>query len=84
MMDGLKHIKDRPRLKDKQQMQARVLNRIADLKDKRVNQRMIWWRMAASVLVLFLVGSYSWLEINTFFCFYSRFEGMFYFLHFSY
>ena len=66
MMNGLKHIKDRPGLKDKQQMQARVLSRIAALEDKRVNQRMIWWRMAASILVLFLVGSYSWLEINTY------------------
>ncbi len=66
-MDELKFLKVKPELKDRTGLQIRVMNRIAELDNNhRIHQQMIWWRLVAVIIVFLAVGSYSWMEMNTY------------------
>ncbi len=63
-MNDWKEIKMKPHLRDKNQFQRNVLMAI-EAKERK-QKKNLGWRIAASIIVMFSVGSYSWMELETY------------------
>ncbi|MBS2098134.1 hypothetical protein [Carboxylicivirga linearis] len=63
-MNNWEEIKKQPRLRDVNRFQQNVLKAIEA--DEKNHSKMVWWRIAASVIVLLAVGSFTWLEFETY------------------
>ena len=64
MMNNWEEIKKQPRLRDVNRFQQNVLKAIDE--DEKTHPKLVWWRIAAAVIVLVAVGSFSWLEFKTY------------------
>ncbi|MCU4163962.1 hypothetical protein [Carboxylicivirga caseinilyticus] len=65
-MEEWRKIKQQPRINDLQRFKNNVLNQIESEEQVRKQHRIYWWRVAASIIVLLSVGSYTWMEIDTY------------------
>ncbi len=65
MERGSEDIRKRPKLRDKEELRRRVMNQIESESTIQQNKRFVWLRIAASLLVVFSVGAYVWMESDT-------------------
>nr|WP_319399933.1 hypothetical protein [uncultured Carboxylicivirga sp.] len=65
-MDEWEVLKNKPRIKDIHRFKDGVMSQI-NIDDATIKkQSKLFWKIAASILVLFSVGSYTWMETDTY------------------
>nr|WP_321453642.1 hypothetical protein [uncultured Carboxylicivirga sp.] len=65
-MDEWEVLKNKPRINDIHRFKDGVMSQIEREENSNIKQSKLFWKIAASILVLFSVGSYTWMETDTY------------------